>query len=270
MTSLPPMPPARPAGFFVHGAYLAFLLLFGVATFAYNAVAFVLCLGPVSEKQQRQARAVIGWFFRSYVRSLEATGRFACEWVSAGPPPASRRGTLIVANHPSMIDAPLLGARLPEVICYFKASMHSSICGASGARLAGYLRNDAGIEGIRAAVSHLRAGGNVILFPEGTRTAGAELGQLHPGFGLIAAQAGCPVLCLRIETNSNLLGKHHTFWRAPTVPACFRITELGTLHAESGERPLAFAARVEACLKGEPAPSAQVAEAWPVASTTDG
>ncbi|MCC5841627.1 MAG: 1-acyl-sn-glycerol-3-phosphate acyltransferase [Opitutales bacterium] len=145
---------------------------------------------------------------------------------------------------------PSLGARLPDVVCYFKASMHTGICGASGARLAGYLRNDSGIEGIRAAVAHLRAGGNVVLFPEGTRTPGAELGPLHPGFGLIAAQAACPVLCLRIETNSNLLGKAHTFWRAPTVPAHFRISELGTLRAEPGERPLAFAARVEACLKG--------------------
>ena len=56
------------------------------------------------------------------------------------------------------------------MVCITKASIWDNWFLGGGARLAGYIRNDAPVNLIRRSVAELRAGHQLLVFPEGTRT----------------------------------------------------------------------------------------------------
>jgi 1-acyl-sn-glycerol-3-phosphate acyltransferase len=124
-------------------------------------------------------------------------------------------GLIIAANHPSMLDAMLVIARVPRGICIMRASlMHNPFLG-GGARLARYIRNDPPRGMIRSCVANLKAGGQLVLFPEGTRTVAAPINPFRPGITLIAHMAQVPIQTVIIEAESPYLGKGWPIWRTP-------------------------------------------------------
>jgi len=122
-----------------------------------------------------------------------------------------------------MLDAVMLMARLPRSACIMKASlMHNPLLG-PGARLARYIRNDSAYGMIQCAVQDLRAGGQLVMFPEGTRTTRAPLNPFHASFTLIARRAGVPIQALFIDTDSPYLSKGWPLWRLPPLPILFSV-----------------------------------------------
>jgi 1-acyl-sn-glycerol-3-phosphate acyltransferase len=145
-------------------------------------------------------------------------------------------GLIVVANHPSMLDAVMLMARLPRSACIMKASlMHNPLLG-PGARLARYIRNDSAYGMIQCAVQDLRAGGQLVMFPEGTRTTRAPLNPFHASFTLIAKRAGVPIQAVFIDTDSPYLGKGWPLWRLPPLPILFSV-RLGRRFDAASSRP---------------------------------
>jgi 1-acyl-sn-glycerol-3-phosphate acyltransferase len=92
-----------------------------------------------------------------------------------------------------------------------------------GARLARYIRNDSPRQMVHLAINDLRAGGQLVMFPEGTRTTRAPLNAFQGGFALIARRAGVPVQTVFIDTTSPYLGKGWPLWRLPPVPIEFAV-----------------------------------------------
>ncbi len=72
------------------------------------------------------------------------------------------------------------------------------------------------VASLARAAKRVRAGANVIIFPEGTRSAGAEIGPFKSGGFLLAIQAGVPILPVSISGSR-------------------RITPRNSLRIESGE-----------------------------------
>ncbi len=132
-------------------------------------------------------------------------------------------GLIIVANHPSLLDAMLIVARLPRSACIMKASLMRNIFLGGGARLARYICNDSPRGMIKRAVEDLRAGGQLVLFPEGTRTTRAPIGPFRPGVTVIAKLAQAPIQAVFIDTDSPYLGKGWPLWRLPPTPIVFRV-----------------------------------------------
>jgi len=132
-------------------------------------------------------------------------------------------GLIIAANHPSMLDALLVIARVPRGICIMRASLMRNPFLGAGARLARYIRNDPPRGMIRSCVANLKAGGQLVLFPEGTRTIHAPLNPFRPGITLIARMAQVPIQTVIIEADSPYLGKGWPIWRAPEFPVRIRI-----------------------------------------------
>ena len=106
-----------------------------------------------------------------------------------------------------MLDALLVVARLPRGVCVMKAELMRNIFLGGGARLARYIRNDVGRGMVRDAVASLREGGQLVLFPEGTRTVGAPINPFKPGITLIAQLAQVPIQTVIIETDSPYLAQ---------------------------------------------------------------
>ena len=124
-------------------------------------------------------------------------------------------GLIIAANHPSMLDALLVIARLPRGICIMRSSLMRNPFLGAGARLARYIRNEPPRAMIRGCVSNLREGGQLLLFPEGTRTIEPPINPFRPGLTLIAQMAQVPIQTVIIESASPYLGKGWPVWRAP-------------------------------------------------------
>lgn len=109
-----------------------------------------------------------------------------------------RGGLIVVANHVSLFDPPLLGTALPRPLVYTprRTLQRSRIYRMLTALLdLEHVEPDGRDTAVtRRLIERLRAGDAVALFPEGTRSEDGRLGPLSPGFALLAARAEVPVL----------------------------------------------------------------------------
>lgn len=106
-------------------------------------------------------------------------------------------GVLIAANHASYMDIPILGCGIPRRASYM--GRMDLFPGPAGwlMRYLGWIpirreRVDRG--GFEEAISRIKAGGAVIIYPEGSRTEDGRLQPGKPGVGMIVAATGCPVI----------------------------------------------------------------------------
>jgi len=211
----------------LRAAWAYALLWYGLGLLALGSVLWSLVALPMIVLVPRRTgralgRAAISRGFRLYLRLLEraGAGRFELDALDA----LRGAGPLILApNHPSLLDAVMLLARAPQAVCVLKASLIDSVLFGAGARLAGYIRNDTPVDMVRRSVEALRAGGQLLLFPEGTRTTRAPLDPFKGALPLIARQAGVPVQTVFIETDSAFLGKGWPLTRRPELPLRYRV-----------------------------------------------
>lgn len=160
--------------------------------------------------------------FRLYAWSLSVTGTYrldlrAIDSLKEGPP------VILAPNHPCLIDALLILTRHPNVVCVMKSALMRNVFLGSGSRLARYVRNDSSRHMVKESVAHLREGGVLLLFPEGTRTTLAPINSLVGSVGLIAKHAQVPVQTLVIETDSPYLSKGWSLFRRPELPIVYRV-----------------------------------------------
>jgi 1-acyl-sn-glycerol-3-phosphate acyltransferase len=167
-------------------------------------------------------RRGIMWGFRLYAWSLSITRAYhldlrAIDSLKGGPP------LILAPNHPCLIDALLILTRHPNIVCVMKSELMRNVFLGSGSRLARYVRNDSSRQMVKESVVHLREGGVLLLFPEGTRTVRAPINALVGSVGLIAKHAGVPVQTLLIETDSPFLSKGWPLFRRPTLPIVYKV-----------------------------------------------
>jgi 1-acyl-sn-glycerol-3-phosphate acyltransferase len=210
------------------GAFYAMLVFLALLSLIWNVIALLLL--PILGKRLGRivGRAGIAYGYWLFWTSASATGIIRLEAKALDPLRDEPGGMIIAANHPSLLDGLLIAARLPRSCCIMKTSLMRSPFLGAGARLARYICNDPPIAMVKSAVADLKADGQLIIFPEGTRTVGGPLNPFLPGMTLIAKLAGAPVQTVFIETQSPYLRKGWPIWRKPPLPIVF--------HARLGER----------------------------------
>ncbi|MDM0031211.1 lysophospholipid acyltransferase family protein [Variovorax sp. J22P271] len=209
----------------------ALLVLLGAISLPWNIAAMLLYpVLPVATGRALGRRAIaFAYRFFWAAASLSGMMRIDADCLDAL---REERGLIFVANHPTMLDALLLVARLPRSACIMKADLMRNIFLGAGARLARYIRNDSARTMVRLAVDDLRNGGQLVIFPEGTRTVTPPLNTFRPGVTLIAKLAQAPIQTVFIDTDSPYLGKGWPLWRVPPLPIVFRLS-LGQRFAPS-------------------------------------
>ena len=113
-------------------------------------------------------------------------------------------GVLIVSNHQSLLDPPLLGTRLHRPMSYMaKAELFGTsrfftwMIRSLGAFP---VRQGAGDVGaIKETVSRLQEGRMLNIFPEGARTLNGEILPMQSGVALVVRRAGVPVIPTAID-----------------------------------------------------------------------
>jgi 1-acyl-sn-glycerol-3-phosphate acyltransferase len=202
------------------------LLLLGLGSLLWNLAALLLYPLLPRATGRRIGRAAIAMGYRIF-------------WSMA-----RLAGLIVVANHPSMLDAMMLVARLPHSACIMKASLMRNPFLAPGARLARYIRNDSAHGLVRRAVDDLRQGGQLVMFPEGTRTTVPPVNAFHRGVTLIAKRAAAPIQTVFIDAHSPYLCKGWPLWRLPPLPIVFSV-RLGR-RFEPADDPAALLRELEA------------------------
>ncbi len=160
--------------------------------------------------------------FRSYLGALSLIG--ACRFDLSALDSLRDQGPMIVApNHPCLLDALMVLSRLPNMACIMKVDIVDNVFLGAGARLAGYIRNDAQLSMIRQSVAELKSGSQLLIFPEGTRTTRWPVNVCKGTTALIASRAGVPIQTVFIETDSPYLSKGWPLFRRPTMPITYRV-----------------------------------------------
>ena len=204
--------------------YLCFyfaLLCFGLAGVLHTLVGTVLHIVLPRKIGARIGRQMIGALFRTFLWLLEKTGLAELD-LSALDALRGEPGLIIAPNHPCLLDAVLVIARVPEVGCIMKAEIQDNVVLGGGARLAGYIRNDSGKSMVRLAARQVRDGQPMLVFPEGTRTRSHPINRFKGAFALIAKHADAPVQTVFIETDDAYLGKGWPLFKKPQFPLVYR------------------------------------------------
>lgn len=198
------------------------LVWLGVISLCWSA--FALTCYPLLSRRSGTALGRLGIMagFRLYSWTLSLTGAYrldlgALDTLPGGPP------VLLVPNHPSLIDAPLILTRHPNLACVMKKELMRNLFLGAGSRLARYIPSGQPRQMIKECVEELGRGGSVLLFPEGTRTTRLPINPLTGSAGVIAKHARVPVQVLIIETDSPYLSKGWTLFRVPSLPITYRV-----------------------------------------------
>ena len=189
------------------------------------------------------ARDLIGFTFHCIVRSMRAMGVFRYE--IKGLERLERRGLLILANHPTLIDIVFLMAFVKRADCIIKSALWRNPFTHCTVRAAAYIRNDDdGTRLVEDCVAAIHNGNNLIIFPEGTRTSGDGSITLKRGAANIAVRARRNVTPVLIRCQPVMLAKGVKWWRLPPHPSFFNIEvkediDIHPLVAEAGSEVLA-------------------------------
>ena len=198
----------------------------------------------------RQGQKMVRGLFRIYIAGMRALGALQLE-VRGFESLQEMRGTVIVSNHPALLDALFLIAHLPPAACVMRADLlgNPAMCGS--ALLAGYVTNDSGPAFVRQGIEKIRSGGNLLICPEGTRTIDPPLNRFKHGFAMVAARSQAAVQTVVIEHRGTHLAKGVSLFSPATMPLQFVLRAGERFLPEPEESPHEFSRRIEAWFREE-------------------
>ena len=127
------------------------------------------------------------------------------------------RGSIVVCNHISFLDPLLLLSLLPRSITIVRRDFLRVPIFGWLLRGAGFLAPDLFAEGqpwIDRVARHLRAGGNLLVFPEGTRSRDGNIGAFKKGAFYLGRLLAAPLLVLRVRGTNHLFAPGRWFFDA--------------------------------------------------------
>lgn len=190
-------------GIFLSAAILAHTLLTTLVIYAIGAVT----------RSGRLPVRLMDWWGRRFIRiggwDVRAEG---IERLPEG-------GAIIVTNHQSLMDIPLLVAALPRRVCFLaKRELGRIPLFGKAMGYAGNLFIDRGdprdaVHLVRDAMRSIREGNLVVIFPEGTRSEDGEIGEFKPGAFYLALKGDVPVVPVYIDGGRRALPKGSVLFR---------------------------------------------------------
>ncbi|HWD28564.1 MAG TPA: 1-acyl-sn-glycerol-3-phosphate acyltransferase [Rhizomicrobium sp.] len=133
-------------------------------------------------------------------------------------------GTLVIANHPSLIDVVLIMSLMRRTQCVVKRGVWSNPFMRGVVRATGYIPNlDDPEKLLGECVAALRSGNNLVLFPEGSRTVPGIKPRMQRGFANIAVRANVPVRLVAVTCTPPTLLKGERWYQSPSTRPLFKV-----------------------------------------------
>jgi len=179
--------------------------LFILLLTAGSSLASVLA-GWLFPREDRAGR-VMGWWGRSFVRlggwNLRVEGM---ENLPSG-------GAVLVANHQSIVDIPMLLSAFPRPVRFLakrelgKIPLFGRAMAAAGNLFVDREDPRDAVRMMRDVGARLHDGGLVVVFPEGTRSGDGSIGEFRPGAFYLAQKSGAPVVPVYIDGGCRAIPK---------------------------------------------------------------
>lgn len=183
-------------------------LLFGLLVFPALNVG-VRDLG----RRRRLARKLVQRSFAFHIELMRVLGVLTYE--IRGRERLQRDGLLVLANHPSLIDVVFLISLLPNADCVVKPALARNPFTRGPVRAAGYVHSNEGAGLVEDCIAAVRRGGNLVIFPEGTRSCRDAPPRLRRGAANIAVRGRLDITPVRISCAPMTLGKGEKWYRVP-------------------------------------------------------
>lgn len=160
---------------------------------------------------------------------------------------------VVVANHSSHLDAPLIIGGLPRRLARYLAAGAAADYffdvfwrrGLTALFFNAFPVDRSGQNPRRVSARELlKRGVPLLVFPEGTRSRDGSLGTFKPGAAAIAASAAVPCLPVAL-VGAGIAHPRGSSWPIPGRPPV-AVVFGDPMYAEEGEAPVAFMARVKA------------------------
>ena len=191
-------------------------LLITLSLWSYFTVGFILLFAPFYLLTYLFAAHRAAGF--QYLNSLFYRGFFLlCRWLVPSHrwdiEPAVRqiRSSVIVCNHISYLDSILLVSLFPRHTTIAKDRLFRIPVFGRMLSLSGYFPSsgsgryaDQMLNGFDDIAGNLESGGNIIVFPEGTRSRDCRVGTLHKGAFKIAKYCQAPIKVLNVTNTDKL------------------------------------------------------------------
>ena len=196
---------------------------FGLGGLMLWALAFPLLDLGVRDRARRQrlARRLVQRSFAFHVELMRVLGVLTYE--VRGRERLQRDGLLVLANHPTLIDVVFLMSLLPGADCVVKSALARNPFTRGPVRAAGYVCNDDGVALVDDCIEAVRRGGNLLIFPEGTRTRRGEPLKLQRGAANIAVRCQADLRLAHIICQPTTLTKPESWYHIPPHKPHFHV-----------------------------------------------
>lgn len=205
----------------VKSAAILFLTL--VSSLGASAAGFL-------SRSDRIPSGVMRWWGRKFIRIGGWEVRVGgLEYLPSG-------GAILVANHQSLVDIPLLLAAVPREVRFLaKRELGRIPLFGYAIRKAGNLfidREDPrdAVHLVREATVRIDRGQLVVIFPEGTRSRDGDVGEFKPGAFYLARKKGIPLLPVLLDGGRTALPRGSLLFR----PAVLVVRVLPAMDSDDG------------------------------------
>lgn len=196
---------------------------FGIGALLLGLVFRLIDWLPLSlTKKQRWIRHCIHISCLSFINLMRFLGLLTYQLSVTSTDKVKESGCIVVANHPSLIDAVFILAANKNISCIVKGALWNNFFTSAVVKLAGYIPNDSK-DFIEIAVEKLRMGDSILIFPEGTRNTYNEQLDFRRGAANIAVVANAPILPVLITSNPRALQKGEKWYSIPDGGSHFSI-----------------------------------------------
>lgn len=171
---------------------------------------FYLAAYPFTKNREIRYQRLNHYFYRGLFLVARTLGRGHKWRIDDGI--RSIRSAVVVCNHQSYLDPLLLISLLERQKTIVKSSFFKVPIFSQMLQLSGYLPSvatgklsDLMIRRIEEMDAYLAAGGNLFIFPEGTRSRNGRIGALNRGAFKIAKRCNAPIEVLSIRNTDKLM-----------------------------------------------------------------
>ncbi len=177
-----------------------------------------------NEEKGRRVRHLIQVMFTLFLKTWKCLGIMRPAKVAGLESLRSVGPCIIVANHPTLIDAVLMGTMVPDFNCVVKHALRDHFFLGGTIRAAGYVSNDEPLQVIRLCGEGFRRGQSLVIFPEGSRSPKNGLRPFSRGAAQLALRSGVPLIPAVIRCDPPSLMKHQRWYDVPERPFELSIT----------------------------------------------
>ncbi|MDW5416432.1 lysophospholipid acyltransferase family protein [Iodobacter sp. CM08] len=172
-------------------------------------------------KKTRIARLTVHYAFKLFIELMRRTG--ILRYRIKGIEKLNRQGLLILANHPTLIDVVFLISLIKNADCVVKAGLAKNPFTRGPIKGTDYICNDSGTQLLDDCIASLHASNNLVIFPEGTRTATDGTMKLQRGAANIALRGECNITPVTIRCTPLSLTRGLPWWKVPASRMIFTL-----------------------------------------------